>query len=75
MVINKKKKARSLPKGAEKRSTFHNVCAFLDKNGERQYSLGEIHDRMNEEGKPAHSRQHIKENLLATFGDKSTTIE
>ena len=49
----------------EKRSAFDSLCSLLNEHDECQYSLGELEDRMNEEGKTTYSRKRLKEKRLA----------
>ena len=57
--------ARGRPEDAEKQSAFDS--AFLYENDECKYSLAELEERMNEEGKSTYSTKHLKEKLLAEF--------
>ena len=61
--------ARGRPEDAEKQSAFDSLCAFLYENDECQYSLADLEERLNEEGKPAYSRKHLNKKLLAKFGE------
>ena len=60
-------KARERSEDTEKRSAFDSLCASLNENDECQYSLAELEDRMNEEGKPTYSRKHLKKMLARRF--------
>ena len=54
-------KGKGCPEDAEKQAELDSLCAFLYENGECQYSLAELEDRINEDdGKPAYSRKHLK---------------
>ena len=58
-------KARERSEDTEKRSAFDSFCVFLNENDECQYSLAELEDQMNEEGKTTYSRKRLKEKRLA----------
>ena len=45
-------KARERPEDTEERSAFDSLGAFLNETDKCQYSLAELEDRMNKEGKP-----------------------
>ena len=67
--------SKGRPEDEERQHAFDKLCAFLSENDECQYSIAELEERMNAEGSQAYSRKHLKEKLLAVFGDNVTISE
>ena len=59
------KKLENVQRIQKSGSAFDSLCVILNENDECQYSLAELEDRVNEEGKNTYKRKHLTEKLLA----------